>query len=195
VNTSISTISAVTHADSSGAATIQPKHKRKRKYRKESFYEFLCTVPALFLIILLNHYPLLELVRYSFTDWNMLKKNYQYVGLTNWKWLFTTLDTNHVLDSFKITILYTVVHLMVIICLGLLFALLFNRMTKLFGFMRSVIFMPHYISMSSVAIVFIWLCNENYGVFNYLLGKIGIDPIAWLSSSSIAIWTIAYCWA
>ncbi len=172
------------------AAGVPKKKKRRRKYKKQNFLEFLCTVPALLLILLLNHYPLVELVRYSFTDWNMLRTDYDYVGLTNWKWLVTTLKTNHVLDSFRVTILYTIAHLVIIIGVGLLMALLFNRMTKSFAFMRSVIFMPHYIAMSSVAIIFLWLCNENYGVFNYLLGKIGLGPVAWLSSPVMAIWTI-----
>ncbi len=188
-------------AVSDEAAAAVTSHSRKReaqnkrkgkhtKYRKENFFEFLCVVPAVFLIVLLNHYPLIELVRYSFTDWNMLKKTYKFVGLKNWKWFFTTLDTNHVLNSFKVTILYTAAHLAVIIVVGLLCALLLNRMTKGFAFMRSVIFMPHYIAMSSVAIIFIWLTNENYGVFNYVLKLMGFAPIPWLSSSSMALWTL-----
>ncbi len=144
----------------------------------------------MFLIVLLNHYPLMELVRYSLTDWNMLKKTYKYVGLENWKWFFTTMDTNHILNSFKVTVIYTVAHLAVIILVGLMCALLLNRMTKSFAFMRSVIFMPHYIAMSSVAIIFIWLTNENYGVFNYILKLLGFGPVPWLSSSSMAIWTL-----
>nr|WP_326204047.1 sugar ABC transporter permease [uncultured Oscillibacter sp.] len=139
---------------------------------------------------MLNHYPLMELVRYSLTDWNMLKKTYKYVGLENWKWFFTTMDTNHILNSFKVTVIYTVAHLAVIILVGLMCALLLNRMTKSFAFMRSVIFMPHYIAMSSVAIIFIWLTNENYGVFNYILKLLGFGPVPWLSSSSMAIWTL-----
>ncbi len=166
------------------------KPRRRTKYKRENFFEFLCVVPAVFLIVLLNHYPLMELVRYSLTDWNMLKKTYKYVGLENWKWFFTTMDTNHILNSFKVTVIYTVAHLAVIILVGLMCALLLNRMTKSFAFMRSVIFMPHYIAMSSVAIIFIWLTNENYGVFNYILKLLGFGPVPWLSSSSMAIWTL-----
>ena len=81
-------------------------------------------------------------------------------------------------------------HLAVIIILGFFFALLYNRMDKLFGMMRSVIFMPHYIAMTSAAIIFGWLCNENYGVFNFLLSQVGLPKVSWLSSSAVAIWTI-----
>lgn len=162
----------------------------KKKYKKENFFEFLCVVPAVFLVVLLNHYPLVELVRYSFTDWNMLKKTYKYVGLKNWNWFFTTLQTNHVWNSFKVTFIYTVVHLAIIIVVGLLMALLFNRMTRSFSFMRSVVFMPHYIAMSSVAVIFVWLFNESYGVFNFLLKTIGLDPVLWLSSARNALFSL-----
>lgn len=162
----------------------------KKKYKKTNFLEFLCVVPALVLIIVLNHYPLVELVRYSLTDWNLLKLDYDYVGLKNWEWFFTTLDTNGVINSFVVTLKYTVVHLILIIGLGFLMALLFNRMTKFFGFMRSVVFMPHYIAMTSAAVIFVWLFNENYGVFNYALTSVGLEKIPWLSSASFAIWSI-----
>lgn len=166
------------------------RKKRKKKYKKENFFEFLCVMPAVFLVVLLNHYPLVELIRYSFTDWNMLKKSYSYVGVKNWVWFFSTLKTNHVWNSFKVTFIYTVLHLAIVIVVGLLLALLFSRMTRGFGFMRSVVFMPHYIAMSSVAVIFVWLFNESYGVFNYLLKTVGLDPVAWLSSSKMAIFSL-----
>lgn len=164
--------------------------KKKRKFKLKSFQQFLCTVPALVLIVILNHYPLAQLIRYSFTNWNLLKKTYKYVGWKNWKWLFETYKTNHVLNSFKVTIIYTVLHLVMIIGIGLLFAFLFNRMNRGFSFMRTVLFMPHYIAMSSVAVIFIWLYNESFGVLNYLLNQVGISDIAWLSSGKYALWSV-----
>lgn len=181
---------ALKKQSAAAAATASGSPVRRKKYKKENFLEFLCVLPAVFLVVLLNHYPLVELIRYSFTDWNMLKKTYKYVGLKNWTWFFSTLETNHVWNAFKVTFIYTVVHLAIIIVVGLLLALLFNRMTKSFSFMRSVVFMPHYIAMSSVAVIFVWLFNESYGVFNYLLKVVGLNPVAWLSSSSMAIFSL-----
>lgn len=164
------------------------KFRGSIKFR--SFQQFLCTVPALFFVVLLNHYPLIEMIRYSFTDWNLLRKTYKYVGLKNWIWLVEKINTNHVLNAFKVTLIYTVLHLVMIIGVGLLFAFLFNKMNKLFSVMRTVMFMPHYIAMSSATVVFIWMYNEQFGVLNYLLGLIGVDPVAWLSSSKYALLSV-----
>lgn len=164
--------------------------RRKKKIRRETFFEFLCTVPALLAILVLNHYPMVELIRYSFTDWNMLKKNYSYVGLKNWKWLFTTLETNGIFNAFKVTIVYTLVHLALVLALGLLFALLFNRKNKGFSFMRSMLFMPRYIAMSSIAIIFIWIFHESMGVANYTLQEMNLGRVGWFSSPTMALVTI-----
>lgn len=172
------------------AAGNQIISKKKHKYKKENWLELLCTLPAIFFIVILNHYPLLEQIRYSFTDWNMLKQDYNYVGLKNWIWLFERWESNHVLGAFWTTIQYTVWHLIITIGGGLLLALLFNRKTKGFAFMRSLLYMPHYIGMSSIALIFMWMVNENFGVINYLLGKVGVDAIHWLSNGKMALWTI-----
>ena len=64
--------------------------RKKRKYTKQNFLEFLCVVPALALILLTAYFPIADLFRISLTNWNMLKPTYEYVGLTNWKWLIAT---------------------------------------------------------------------------------------------------------
>lgn len=169
-----------------------PAQKKRRLSGKKlrHIQELLCTLPALFFVILLNHYPLVQMIHYSFTDKNLMKKTYKYVGLTNWKWLFTTLETNHVLNAFKVTIIYTVIHVVMIIGGGLLLAFLFNKMTKAFSVMRTIVFMPHYIGMSTAAVVFIWMYNENFGILNYFLTCLGFDRIPWLSSTQYALISI-----
>lgn len=162
----------------------------KKKFSKDRLCEFLCVVPALAAILLLYHYPLTQLVRYSFTDWNMLKKTYRFVGWKNWKWLFTTLDTNGIVNSFNVTIIYTVCSVASVMVLGLFLSLLMSRKTRFFSFMRSVLFMPRYIAMSSIAIIFLWILDENMGVANYLLRLWGAKPVPWISSPNWAIFSL-----
>lgn len=166
-----------------------PKAPRK-KHRKESTLEFLCTVPALILIVVLTYYPIADLVRISFTDWNLIKPTYSYVGLKNWQWLVTTIKQNHVLDSFVITLKYTIGHMLIILVFGLLLALLFNRMSKGFAFMRSVVFMPHYIAMSTAALIFSVILNERFGIANAVAEALTGIRVPWLSSGSVALWVM-----
>ncbi len=153
----------------------------------ESFQEFLCCVPAMALILLVAYYPIVELIRISFTDWNLIRPTYTYVGLTNWKWLFETWQYNHVLNSFFATLKFTVGHMVIILVAGLLMALLFNRMSRGFSFMRSVVFLPHYVAMTSAALIFMVILNKQYGVANVILEAVAGIRVDWLQTGSLAM--------
>ena len=164
--------------------------KKKKKYTRQNFYEFLCVVPAIILMLVISYYPIVELFRISFTDWNLIRPTYSYVGLNNWEWLVKTIKINHVLNSFAATLKYTVGHMAIILVVGLLLALLFNRMTKGFAVMRSIVFLPHYVAMSTAALIFLVMLNENYGVFNYILESLAGIRVGWLSNGPLAMLVI-----
>ncbi len=84
------------------AEKMKTAAKTKQPFRRESLLEFLCIVPALILIIAIAYYPIVDLFRISFTNWNLIKPHYDYVGLTNWKWLFEQAQYNHVFESFVV---------------------------------------------------------------------------------------------
>ena len=44
-------------------------------------------LPALILLAIFTYYPVAKLLQLSFTDWNLLKPTWNYVGFKNWKWL------------------------------------------------------------------------------------------------------------
>lgn len=164
--------------------------RRKKKLKREVLFEFLCVVPELVILAVVAYYPLVDLFRISFTDWNLMRRDYTYVGWENWKWLFTNLETNNILQSFWATIKYTIGHMIVVIGLGFLLALLFNRMSRGFSLMRSIVFMPKYLAMSSAAVIFMWIFNERYGIINQTIQSLGGAAIPWFSSASVAMFMV-----
>ena len=156
------------------------------KHRRRAF-DFLCTAPALVLFIVFTYYPIAELLRISLTDWNLSRSSYGYVGLKNYEWLFAGRGWSQFISSLKITGLYTLGEVTLTLVLGLLLAHLFDRMTRWFNFMRVAIIMPRYILVSSTALVFMWLYNDLYGVFNYFLSLFGAGPVRWLTSRDMAL--------
>ena len=155
--------------------------------RRQRSFDFLCTVPALILFIVFTYYPIAELLRISLTDWNLTRSTYGYVGLKNYEWLFAGRGWNQFISSLSITGLYTLGEVTLTLVLGLILAHIFDRMTNWFNFMRVAIIMPRYILVSSTALVFMWLYNDMYGVFNYFLSLFGASPVRWLSSKDMAL--------
>ena len=115
----------------------------------EKIVDFMLVLPALALLAVFTYYPVAKLVQISFTDWNLLKPTWNYVGFKNWNWLFNGSGAKYLWNSLKVTFVYTMGEISVTIIGGMIFALLFNRATKGFTLMRAVVFVHKYVAMSS----------------------------------------------
>lgn len=149
--------------------------------------DFACVLPVLIFLVIFTYYPIAELFRISFTDWNLLNDSWQYVGLKNWNWLFGGSGTKYLWNSLKVTCLYSIGELTVTLVGGMIFALIFNKMTRSFAAMRAIVFMPKYVAMSSAAVVFLWIFNKESGILNYLLSMFGINAVDWLGNRNTAL--------
>ena len=162
--------------------------------RPEKYYwsDFFMALPAVLLLVLTTYYPIAKLINISFTDWRLTSRTYEYVGLKNWIWLFTSkTSTKYLLNSIKVTLVYTFFNIAIDLGLGLLLAHLFNRLTRPYGAMRALIFMPRYIAMSTCGIIFLWMFNTDYGVINRMLEWVGVqNHINWLGDGKLALTSI-----
>jgi multiple sugar transport system permease protein/sn-glycerol 3-phosphate transport system permease protein len=163
-----------------------------RYKRIEKIKDFLCVAPALIVLAIFVYYPIVNLFRISFTNWNLINDQYKYVGFKNYIWLFQGSGMSEWLNSLRITFSYTLGEISITLIGGILLAALFNKMTSSFSFMRSVVFMPKYIAISTSAIVFSWILNGDYGILNYVLQLFGIGKIDWLTSQSTALISVLF---
>src|SRR5690625_3605825 len=54
-----------------------------------------------------------------------------------------------------------------------------------------MIYIPVISPLLAVALLFVWLYNPDFGIINFLLSKIGIEPISWLTDEKLALPSIA----
>lgn len=160
---------------------------------KSKLIDFMFVLPALILLGIFTYYPVAKLVQISFTDWNLLKPEWNLVGLKNWKWLFVGSGAKYLWNSLKVTFIYSMGEILITMVGGIIFALIFKRMTAGFSAMRAIIFVPKYVAMSSAAMVFLVILNTEYGILNYLLSLIGIAPVDWLNQKSTALIGVLFC--
>ena len=143
----------------------------------EKWKDFLFALPAIGLLAVFMYYPLVNSLYISFTNWNMTRPDKKFVGLDNYTYL---LGHEDFYQSLKITFSYTIMDVVLTLVIGLLLALLFNVSSRIYAFMRGIIFMPYYISMVIASMVFIWIYNGQYGLLNRVVTLFGIDPVEWL---------------
>lgn len=159
--------------------------KRMSHNVMEKWKDFSFAVPALLFMGVFLYYPLAYSIYISFTNWNMTRPVKKFVGVDNYTRLLTNADFY---QSLKVTFLYTLMDVVFTLSIGLLLALLLNvSASRLFGFMRGVIFMPYYVSMVVAAMVFTWIYNGQYGLLNGIISWFGMDPVDWLTNPSTAL--------
>ena len=167
-----------------------------RVQRWERMKDLFFVEPALLLFLLFVYYPVIDLIRISFTNMSVLTTGKQeFIGFANFDWMFNGAGKRYFWESLRITGVYMFWEVAITLVGGMLLALLFNRMTRAFNAMRAVVFMPKYIAVSTSAVVFQWILystiatgiGQSEGILNYALSLFGIQGPHWLIDADTAL--------
>lgn len=154
-------------------------------YKKNSMsiapYIFITPNVLLFLVFMIL--PIIFTFYISFYNWGILGKT-DFVFFDNYVKLF---QDNVFWTALGNTVYYTAGTVPLSAAFGLLGAMLLNQKVPLRAFFRAVFFAPVVVSMVAAGLIWSWMFNPNYGLFNEILSKFGIDGINWLSSSTWAM--------
>jgi len=147
--------------------------------------------PLLAIVTLFYLYPAFEVLRFSFTNSNLLQENYDYTLRTYAR----TLGDGVLYDVIWTTAVFVLASVVLQLALGLLIAVAANRARrrKLPGmvFMRSVILSAWVMPGVVIGIVWAIVLNEaSYGLMNLLLSTVGVGSVAWLSNPNTALVSI-----
>ncbi|EME3529855.1 sugar ABC transporter permease, partial [Enterococcus faecium] len=157
------------------------------KYRKDQvIWGYIFIFPTALGLILLNIWPAIQTAILSFQK-TVGFGDTEWVGLRNYQKMFAD---GEVFQSLLNTLIYAVVSIPSIVVLSLLVAVLMNRKVKGLSIYRKIYFLPVVAAPSAVAMIWRWMFNNDYGLINNMLAKIGLDGPAWLTDPSIAIYSI-----
>ncbi len=147
---------------------------------------YLFIAPASIYLLLFQGLPLLQELYLSFTSTSLLTpRTHVFVGLDNYRDLFRTRDF---LNSIAITGIYTVACVVLAISIGLAAALLLDSPFAGRGIARALVTLPWAAPPVAVALIFTWIFNAQYGVFNYGQKLLGIQSFEnWLDTPEHAL--------
>jgi ABC-type sugar transport system permease subunit len=158
--------------------------RRRRKHG--GLTPWLFALPALFVYALFLVYPAFTSLYFSLTDWDGLSPNYHVVGLENYR---NMVDDPVVVRAAINNVIWSMVTITVPVVLGLTLALLLNGKARGKPVLRMLFYTPGVLPLVSIASIWGWLYNPNYGAVNALLRAIGLDSLAqpWLGQNSTAL--------
>lgn len=145
---------------------------------------YLFIFPVLLLLVMLVVYPLSYGVYISFFDTD-LGKNWSFAGFRNYLVIFTQDNfLKNIWVTFKFAFLVVAGHFVI----GILLGLALNQKKRRTTVFRTILVLPWLFPDVVIALIFKWLANPMYGLFNSFLLEHGLieKQISWLGSTQWA---------
>jgi multiple sugar transport system permease protein len=165
-----------------------------RWWRRETLVAYLFVAPWLIGMSVFYLGPMVASFVYSLTDYPIIAKP-TWAGLDNYREI---VDDPQFLKAFEVTSIYTVGSVLLYVGGALGLALLCNRRLPGVGLVRTVIFLPSLVPLFAMAILWGWFFNKDFGIVNYALANLGVEPQGFFQSTeqalplciTISFWTI-----
>lgn len=135
-------------------------------------------LPWLIGMVFLTLYPFINALVISFTDYNLVREP-NFISLANYTKLFQDEDF---LSTLTATLKYTVITVPLQLAFALFIAYILNFKLKGINFFRTAYYIPSLLG-GNVAVAVLWrFLFQQDGLINRIIGVVGIQPVAWLSS-------------
>jgi multiple sugar transport system permease protein len=128
--------------------------------------------------------PMVLVLWWSFTNWDMMAPEYDIVGLENYELLISRGTLGQVLWN---TAYFTIGTVVPTVAGGLLLALLLHKRLRGSSLYRTIIFSPWVTPMVAMSIVFTWIFEPRVGLANHVMTSAGLPALPWASSSDWAM--------
>ena len=145
------------------------------------------SIPAFLLIVIFMIVPLGTALRVSFFKWNGYSQKMKFIGLKNYRSLFSDKvfwrsTVNTFIYGFGSTLLQNI--------MGLSAAIFVNKEFKGRNFVRLILYMPIMISGVIMGAIQYYIFNYENGVLNNILNLFGVGNIYWMETGPRAVMII-----
>lgn len=151
---------------------------------KNALLVALFVLPAFIPLFIFWVYPILRTFWLSFTDWNFMTPEYQFVQFSNYKSL---LADSRFYEALKNTLVFTLGTLVPTILGGLTLAMLLQKKMAGSGLFKFILFSPWITPTVAISIVWTWIFEPKNGFANLILQALHLPALEWLKSSQTAM--------
>ena len=151
--------------------------------RRQRLAPYVFIAPNIVLFSAFSFLPLIYAFYISFHDWGLISEP-DFIGVRNYVRL---VHDPLFWRSLVNTLAYAACTVPPSMAIGLALALALNRKLPARIFLRSIYFLPIVVSAVATGTIAAWLFNDNYGVVNAMLVRLGLPRIGWLSTPQWAL--------
>ena len=145
--------------------------------RSEIFWGFTFVTPAILGFVLLKVMPILFSLWIAMTDWSIVGTAH-WVGLANFQ---TMLSADPIFwRSVQVTAYYTLLAVPASMLFAFFLAILLNAKIPGLGIFRTVFYIPSIVPIIATSVIWLWMYNPDFGLFNSGLSLLGIHKQQWI---------------
>lgn len=163
--------------------------------RREARAAWVMMIPALIVLGVVAVYPVLRTFWISLHEMNLKRpqSGYPFIGMANYAKI---LSDSRAMEDILFTFKFTIVTVLLETLLGFATALMLNQSFRGRGVARAAVLIPWAIPTSVSAMMWKFIYNDQYGLFNDILLKLGlIDGYkAWLTTDPFLCLVITDVW-
>ena len=171
--------------------TVRQEGIRKNLFRrfKLGIWGYFFIFPAFTLHIIFVLCPLIDSVILSFSNYRIGVSEQTFVGLDNYRSIFSDPVFMRVLGN---TFVYVILVVPATVILTLLFAeLIIDRRSGEQTFFRIAFYLPVVLSTVTVALVWNNIYSTAFGILNFLVKTLGGTPVNWLGDAKLVKFSLS----
>ena len=150
----------------------------------EKYAAWLLLAPALLGTLIFIVIPICASFFISLLDWNLINTP-KFVGLANYIDLFNEKFFWQILWN---TLIYAIITTIFAVIIPLILAVALNSKIKGSNIFKTVYFLPFITPMIVLAVIWAWIFDPNYGIFNYIFHT----NIKWLYDQNTAMFALIF---
>ncbi|HUC93819.1 MAG TPA: sugar ABC transporter permease [Paenibacillus sp.] len=150
----------------------------------ERKWGILFALPAMLGFIIFVAGPMIASLIFSMTDWS-IGSDMKFTGLENYRTM--TAEDPLFSKSLFVTLYYTIGSVPLGIMAAFLIAMLLNQKVKGLAIFRTVYYLPVLVPSIANSMLWLWLFNPDFGLFNSMLRSVGLPGSQWIYSETAAI--------
>ncbi len=165
-----------------------PVERKHRRPLSDGAYSTLLVTPAMIVLAFFGLFPLFYAIYLSFHHVDMTAGGIgEFVGLNNFRYALS--DAVFWQASGR-TLLFAVVSVSLQMVIGISLAFLVNQLKWFKGIIRALFLLPLASAPAAVGMIWRYMYDSDFGVYNALLQAVGLQPLNWLGNADIALFSI-----
>jgi multiple sugar transport system permease protein len=172
------------HEQLIGGGAAKRRSRRSGIQRMERRWGLIMGLPAMVGFIAFTIGPMLASFWLSLTDWSIYG-DAQFIGLDNYREIFRTDPL--VRKSLVATLYFAFFSVPLTLLLGFGAALLLNQNVRGRSLFRTIFYLPVLMPAVANTILWLWLFNPDFGLFNSGLEQLGLPTSEWIYDTKTVI--------